>query len=327
MPDQWSKLSEMSNPSKDFGRNAQEEGISDGANRGTKRKNSDASEDPTQLSVKLPRMSDIKLQTKPWNYARLPVDILLLTVKDCEFSACYMHLNNPFRCWFDDVGFVYLEDENEGQEEKLKVALLRCHEGSGVPGGSIVTTKNAVSVLRPKAVILVGTCSSLCPEKTKLGDVVISAKLTTYGLKVVTNERELHNNIRTFASKRFLDLIKDAALGWEAPLKKSEDREVKIHSSGELLSVPEVINGESRCKQLTETFPQALAIDSESEGNEMPGEIACVRLRNGGKKVKNEVKELKQWAREASLSEDWRRGRHHLIPPFCFLSRLPVESL
>ena len=273
----------MSNPSKDFGSKAQEEDISDDANRGTKRKNSNTNEDPPQLSVKLPRMSDIQVPTKLRKHARLPVDILLLTVKDCEFLACYMHLNNPFRCWLDDVGFVYLEDENEGQEEKVKVALLRCHEGSGVPGGSIVTTKNAVSVLKPKAVILVGTCSSLRPGETKLGDVVISAKLTTYGLKVVTNERELHDNIRTFASKRFLDLIKDAALGWEAPLKDSEDQEVKIHSSGELLSVPEVINAESRRKQLAEAFPQAVAIDSEAEGNEIPGEIGWVRLLNGGK--------------------------------------------
>ena len=280
------KLSEMSKPAKDFGSKAQEEDISRGANRGTKKEQSDDSEDPPQLGVKLPRMSDIQVPTKLRNHARLPVDILLLTVKDCEFSACYMHLNNPFRCWFDDVGFVYLEDENEGQEEKVKVALLRCHEGSGGPGGSIVTTKNAVSMLMPKAVILVGTCSSLRPEETKLGDVVISAKLTTYGLKVVTNERELHNNIRTFASKRFLDLIKDAALGWEAPLKNSEDQEVKIHCSGELLSVPEVINAEWRRKQLAEIFPQALAIDSEAEGNEIPGEIAWVRLRNGGKRQK-----------------------------------------
>ena len=276
----------MSNPSKDFGSNAQEEDISDGANRGTRGKNSDANEDPPQLSVKLPRMSDIQVPTKLRKHARLPADILLLTVKDCEFAACYMHLNNPFRCWFDDVGFVYLEDENEGQEEKLKVALLRCHEGSSGPGGSIVITKNAVSVLKPKAVILVGTCSSLCPEEVKLGDVVISAKLTTYGLKEVTKERELHNNIRTFASKRSLDLIKDAALGWEAPLKNSEDREVKIHSSGELLSIPEVINAEWRRKQLAETFPPAVAIDTEAEGNEIPREVAWVRLRNGGEKGK-----------------------------------------
>ena len=292
----------MSNLSKDFGSIAQEDDISDGANRGTKSKNSDASEDPPQLTVKLPRMSDIQVPTKLRKHARLPVDILLLTVKDCEFSACYMHLNNPFKCWFDDVGFVYLEDENEDQAEKVKVALLRCHEGSGGPGGSIVTTKNAVSMLMPKAVILVGTCSSLRPEETKLGDVVISAKLTTYGLKVVTNERELHNNIRTFASKRFLDLIKDAALGWEAPLKNSEDREVKIHSSGEMLSIPEVINAEWRRKQLAENFPQAVAIDSEAEGNEIPGEVAWARLRNGGKKAKKAVKELKKIGKRSEPS-------------------------
>ncbi|CAH3186297.1 unnamed protein product [Porites evermanni] len=257
----------MSNQSAmDLGSNSKEEDISDGANRGTKRKHSDASKDPPQLSVKLPRMSDIQSPTKDRNHTRLPVDILLLTVKDCEFLACYMHLNNPFRCWFDGLGFVYFEDENEGQDEKVKVALLRCNEGSSGPGGSIVTTKNAVSVLMPKAVILVGTCGSLRPEETNLGDVVISAKLTTYGLKVVTNDKELHNNIRTFASKRFLDLIKDSALGWEAPLENSEDREVKIHSSGELLSVPEVINTELRRKQLAETFPLAVAVDTEAEG-------------------------------------------------------------
>ena len=264
----------MSNPpAKDFGSNSQEEDISDGANRGTKKEHCNTSRDPPQLNVKLPRMNDIQSPTKDRNHARLPVDILLLTVKDCEFLACYMHLNNPFRCWFDGLGFVYFGDENEGQEEKVKVALLRCHEGSSGPGGSIVTTKNAVSALMPKAVILVGTCGSLRPEETKLGDVVISAKLTTYGLKVVTNDKELHNNIRTFASKRFLDLIKDSALGWEAPLENTEDREVKIHSSGELLSVPEVINTELRRKQLAETFPLAVAVDTEAEGNEISGGV------------------------------------------------------
>ena len=73
----------MSNPPvMDFGSNLKEEDISVGANRGTKRKHSDASRDPPQLSVKLPRMNDIKVPTKHQNHARLPVDILLLTVKD-----------------------------------------------------------------------------------------------------------------------------------------------------------------------------------------------------------------------------------------------------
>ena len=141
-----------------------------------------------------------------------------------------------------------------------------------------------------------------------MGDVVIPAKLTTYGLKKVTNERELHNNIRTPVSRRFLDLIKDAARGWEAPLKNSEDREVKIHSSGELLSVPEVINAEWRRKELAETFPQAVAIDPEAEGNEIPVEIAWARLRNGGKKAKKAVKELKQIGKRSEPSNGLGKG-------------------
>ena len=163
-------------PTKAFGSNLQEEDISDGANGGTKKEHSNTSRDPPNLNVKLPRMNDIQSPTKDRNHARLPVDILLLTVKDCEFSACYMHLNNPFRCWFDGLGFVYLEDENEGQEEKVKVALLRCHEGSSGPGGSIVTTKNAVSVLMPKAVILVGTCGSLRPEAVSYTHLTLPTK-------------------------------------------------------------------------------------------------------------------------------------------------------
>ena len=257
----------MSQPSKEFVSNSREDNISDGAkNRKTKRKHSDVSGDPPPLSVNLPSARDIKLPLKHRGHVRLPMDILLLTVKDCEFSACYRHLNNPFRSWFDGLGFVYFEGENEGQEEKLKVALLRCHEGACGPGGSIVTTTTAVSVLKPKAVILVGQCSSICPEKTKLGDVVISARLTTYGSKLVTHDKEQHNNVRTFASRRFLDLIKDSAFGWEAPLKNPEDREVKVHSSGELLSGPELVNAEWRRKELFESFPQAVAIDTEAEG-------------------------------------------------------------
>ena len=67
----------------------------------------------------------------------------------------------------------------------MKIALLKCYGGSVGPGSSVVSVENAVTVLRPKAVISVGACSGLSPEKTKLGDVVVSSKLTTYTSKVV----------------------------------------------------------------------------------------------------------------------------------------------
>ena len=64
--------------------------------------------------------------------------------------ACYMQLEDPFRCYFRGLGYVYFGHEGAGQEKKVNVALIRCHKGSAGPGSSLITVKNAVTVLRPR---------------------------------------------------------------------------------------------------------------------------------------------------------------------------------
>ena len=207
-------------------------------------------------------MPDIKAKKR--KHADLPVDVLLLTVKNCEFLACYSELKNPYRCYFDDLGYVYFSDVSESQEE-VKVALLRCYKSG--PGGSLISVKNAATVLRPKAVISVGACSGLHPEKCKLGDVVVSAKLATYASKVVINNQEQSTGMRSYVSKRFLDVIKNCADGWQAPLKNLADAEqVKVYTSAEVLTGPEEVISGLRRDQLAETNPQAIAIENEGEG-------------------------------------------------------------
>ena len=209
-------------------------------------------------------MAEIKAVTRPSKHADLPVDVLLLTVKDCEFLACYSELKNPYRCYFDDLGYVYFSDVSESQEE-VKVALLRCDKTG--PGGSLISVKNAATVLRPKAVISVGACSGLHPEKCKLGDVVVSAKLTTYASKVVINNQEQSTGMRSYVSKRFLNVIKNCADGWQAPLKNLADAEqVKVYTSAEVLTGPEQVISGQRRDQLAETNPQAIAMENEGEG-------------------------------------------------------------
>ena len=219
-------------------------------------KNTNNSVSP-QLSVHLPSISDIHTTTKPSKDAHLPVDVLLLTVKNCEFLACYMELKNPYRCWFDGLGYVYFEDVDEtgNQEEKVKVALMRCYKGSSGPGGSLISIKDAVPVLKPKAVISVGICSGLKPDESNLGDVVVSAKLSGKS-----------TGMRSYVSRRFLNIIKHSAEGWHAPLKNSEAREIKVHCDGEFLSGPEQVRAEWRREQLTASHPQAAAIELEGEG-------------------------------------------------------------
>ena len=209
-------------------------------------------------------MADIKAITRPSKHADLPVDVLLLTVKNCEFLACYSELKNPYRCYFDDLGYVYFSDVSESQE-KVTVALLRCDKSG--PGGSLVSVKNAVTVLRPKAVISVGACSGLHPEKCKLGDVVVSAKLAAYASKVVINNQEQSTGIRSYVSKRFMGVIKNCADGWQAPLKNLADvQQVQVHTAAEFLSGPEQVISEQRRDQLAETNPQAIAMENEGEG-------------------------------------------------------------
>ena len=213
---------------------------------------------PPQLCADLPSLQDVRTTTKPFKEAHLPVDVLLLTVKNCEFLACYMELKNPYRCWFDGLGYVYFEDVDEtgNQEEKVKVALMRCYKGSSGPGGSLISIKDAIPVLRPKAVISVGICSGLKPDESNLGDVVVSAKL-----------REQSTGMRSYVSKRFLHLIKHAADGWIPPLMNPESGpEINVHCDGEFLSGPEQVRAEWRREQLTASHPQAAAIESEGEG-------------------------------------------------------------
>ena len=219
-----------------------------------------------ELNKVLPSSADINTITKPSKHADLPVDVLLLTVKNCEFLACYSELKNPYRCYFDGLGYVYFSDV-DGSQEKVKVALLKCYENSSCPGGSLISVKNAATALRPKAVISVGACSGLHPEKCKLGDVVVSAKLATYASKVVINDQEQSTGTRNYVSKCFLDIIKNCADGWQAPVKNLADaQQVQVYTAAEILSGPEQVISGQRRDQLAETNPQAIAMENEGEG-------------------------------------------------------------
>ena len=172
---------------------------------------------PPPLSIKLPKMKNLSKKSKPWSDVELPIDILLLTVEDCEFLACYAYLNNPIKSYHNNLGYVYFGTIGESGEEALKVALMRCFKGG--PGGSQNVVKNAVIPLRPKAVFIVGCCRGLNPQDTKLGDVVVSSKLIT-------------EDFTTPVKKNIGNLILFSSGGWDPPTTAEE--EVKVHSDSEI---------------------------------------------------------------------------------------------
>ncbi|XP_068674136.1 NLR family CARD domain-containing protein 3-like isoform X2 [Montipora foliosa] len=208
---------------------------------------------PPKLRVKSPKLSDLPNVSEPWINADLPIDILLLTVEDCEFLSCFYFLERPFKSYNMEVGLIYFGYiGNASDQKQLMVALKRCSKGSVVPGGSSTVVKDAVRVLRPKAVFSVGTCSGLSSDKVKLGDVVVSAKLTTAA------------GFKTPVSRHLSDLVRDAPCGWVPPLENPDELEVEVHCDGDILSQTQAAR--CGCADLHFQYPEAIAVETEGEG-------------------------------------------------------------
>ena len=112
--------------------------------------------------------------------------------------------------------------------------------------------QNAVRVLGPKAVFSVGTCISLGLEKARMGDVVISSRLTTT------------EGFKTPASPRLGSLARDAPYGWEAPLKHPDEWQIKVHCNGDILS--QSLREKCQYDDICEQYPEAIGIETEGKG-------------------------------------------------------------
>lgn len=222
--------------------------------------------DPPALNITIPRISDVKVTSKPWKDVQLPIDILLLAVKDCELLSCYYYLSDVFRSYTRALGFVHFGNMGKGERKKLKVALITCSEGGGEPGGAVIVVSKAVEILQPKALFCVGSCAGLHRGKTKLGDVVVSAKLTTYAQRNVTGNGVEPRGYTTPVSRDIARLISHAGFGWKAPLANPEVKEVKVHCDGEFVSGPEQVESGWRRDELVRLYPNAIAIEMDGDG-------------------------------------------------------------
>ncbi|XP_066024111.1 NLR family CARD domain-containing protein 3-like isoform X2 [Pocillopora verrucosa] len=202
---------------------------------------------PPELIVKLPKLCDLPAISSSWETVELPVDIVLLAVEDCEFLSCFAYLKEPFKSYHISTGPVYFGCMGDDQGKKMKIALMRCSKGPDVPQGSLSVSKDAISVLRPKAIFSVGACSGLNSKKVKLGDVVVSAKLITAVYK-------------TPPSRDIGNLIKHVADGWKAPLQNADEYNAKVYCDGVVLSISEAN------RDMIRKHPEAIAVEMEGGG-------------------------------------------------------------
>ena len=220
-------------------------------------------DDPPQLNVRIPQKRDLPHKAHEFS-ENFVIDFLLLTVVDCEFLTCFLYLQEPLKYYDKKTGYVYVgKMGDESEREKLTIGLMKCNMGSGV-GGSAVTVQNAVTTLKPKGVFCVGFCGGMKAEKAKLGDVVVSAKLSSYSfVKVTEGGIEPRGTIAPL-NKKLNDIMRHADDGWNPPLKNIEKAGKVVR--GTMLSGPELVNDKKERERLLKYYPDAIAIEMEGEG-------------------------------------------------------------
>ena len=222
--------------------------------------------DSPEIIIGLPRKRDLIQNSKYWKDVQLPIDILLLTVKDYEFLSCYYYIVRPFRSYFKGIGNVYFGGIDNYRDVKLKVALVNFRGYSKDRADVFFALQEAVIQLRPKAIFSVGHCSGMSQESTRLGDVVISTQLTNYSLNPDNKKDRKEFRASTIQIGRDMNhLIPFMSVGWHPPLKDPGARKVKIHI-GEILSGPELVQAEWQRDELVKSFPRAIAIETAAWG-------------------------------------------------------------
>ena len=225
----------------------------------------DSATNPPELSVDVRLLTnrDLPSKSEDWKNVKLPVDFLILAVKEWEFHAFLSQLNDDFyKSHHDALGFVYFGNIR-GDVKKQKVAVMRCGVGPDVQGPDMVVPE-AVKKLRPKAVFNVGACAGL--KKVKQGDVVLSAKVRTYAYTKDTEDGLEERGVGVPLNRLLGGVALNAADGWEVPLKDRTKLDVKVHPDGVVLSGPRVINSLEEKNKLMKRFPDAISLEMEAEG-------------------------------------------------------------
>ncbi|CAB4037490.1 5 -methylthioadenosine S-adenosylhomocysteine nucleosidase [Paramuricea clavata] len=97
--------------------------------------------------------------------SRLPTDILLLTVNDNEFEACFRYVGKDgpfFRSTNDGREFWFGQFDAEKDDKYTKVALIKTAMGKTE---TLIAVMFVAEMLEPKLVLSVGICATMKPDK------------------------------------------------------------------------------------------------------------------------------------------------------------------
>ncbi len=206
-----------------------------------------------------PRFEDVSPEELK---ALLPqVDVVLLTTTEVERQALYEALKPfPGRAGLIE-GALHNNTYRLGQFGRYVVAHVQSTMGSQARDGSMLTVRDAISEISPKAVVIIGIAFGLRPEKQRLGDVIIAETVVPYELQRV-GEKTVHRGQPLACGPILSERFRTRREDWS--LARGEDV-VRVFQ-GPLLSGEKLTDNHAFRDALTEAFPTAHAGEMEGAG-------------------------------------------------------------
>ncbi|TMD57830.1 MAG: TIR domain-containing protein [Chloroflexi bacterium] len=143
----------------------------------------------------------------------------------------------------------------------VRIFLVQTEQGTGGPGGAMLTVQEGIQLLSPSAVLLVGIAFGMRPDEQHMGDILVSRQLLGYELQRIGQNQAggwvVHSRgDRPQAATRLLSLVRSSQLDWQGP-------EVHI---GLLLSGEKLVDNYDFREQLRQLEPEAIGGEMEGAG-------------------------------------------------------------
>jgi nucleoside phosphorylase len=191
-------------------------------------------------------------------------DVLLITVNQYEYDAVKRLAID--RSGIDPpVMFGKRAYYDLGKIGGVRVAVVRSEMGSTQPGGSTITTLQAITDLAARYVIAVGVMFGTDRSKQKIGQILYSRQLQNYDLQRIGTEKDFDSTIiprgdKVTANPRFLSIVRDAADNWP------EAAAIGVPEGVLLLSGEKLVDNLDYRNQLLQLFPEAKGGEMEATG-------------------------------------------------------------
>lgn len=144
-----------------------------------------------------------------------------------------------------------------------RTLMVRSEMGASGPAGAQATVNEAIEVLSPSAVIMLGIAFGIDEQKQKMGDILVSRQLELYDLQRVGVDsagklKIILRGDRPLASPRILNKFRSSHLLWP-------ELKPKVHF-GLILSGAKLVDNQDYREQLRNFAPEVIGGEMEGEG-------------------------------------------------------------